>query len=440
MTFETAVVRILQANGRPAGTGFVASAGGLVVTCAHVLQADDNRPRPERVDVVFSGGQPRAARVVAWSAPYSQDVAVLQVEGDLPPGITPLKLASSWAPAGEFRSFGFPALDGIQGAYASGDILGEVHDGRGRVLLQVDSAQLARGFSGGPLVDATRGRVVGMVTAGVEPRPDGRLRDVAYATPVEKLLELYPPLAAPALPRTNPFFAGGRINDPQQFFGRQQLVREICTELKKRCSVSLIGASQMGKSSLLYYLYATRATWLPASVPGATGGAGDTVEYIDLQGVLDEADFCATVSRRLGEEGDTLRHLKRILETCPAILLLDEVERLAEADFNPRLHDILRSLAQGGHFAMCLATQRPLEEVFPARTPGGVSPFHNIFTRKALGPFSEAEMRQLLASRLAGSGVAFTPAEIERLIAQSAGSPAALQRLAKELFDDVDLR
>lgn len=223
----------------------------------------------------------------------------------------------------------------------------------------------------------------------------------------------------------SPFYTGGRINDPEFFFGRQRIVREICAELRKGCSISIVGDSQIGKSSLLYYLYQTRADWLPEG----------TVEFIDLQRVLDEADFCETVLSRLGESGDTLRALKRALVGRGVILLLDEVERLAEEDFNPRLHDLLRSLAQEPHFAICLVTDRPLVDVFPPRSPDGVSPFHNIFTVKTLGPFTESEARNWIAARLADTPVTFTEREIEHLLAATHGHPAKLQAEARALFE-----
>lgn len=223
----------------------------------------------------------------------------------------------------------------------------------------------------------------------------------------------------------NPFYTSGRINDTALFFGRQRLIREICSELRKGCSVSIVGESQIGKSSLLHHIYRTSSAWRQDDC---------TVEFIDLQGVLDETDFCETVLQRLGEQGSTLRDLKRALAGRKLVLLLDEVERLAEEDFNPRLHDLLRSLAQESHFEMCLASDRTLEELFPARTPGGVSPFHNIFTVKALGPFTYAEAREFLAARLAHTGVSFTEREIERLLNESRCHPARLQAMGSVLF------
>ncbi len=236
-----------------------------------------------------------------------------------------------------------------------------------------------------------------------------------------------PPEAAPASARPrvdNPFYPAGRINDPKLFFGREQLVRELRQELSKRTNVSLVGESQTGKSSLLYYLYATRGEWLP----------GEAIEYLELQKVLDEADFCEMILQRLDAQGNTLRDLRYALYTRRVILLLDEVERLAEPDSSVRLHDLLRSLAQEPNFKMCVASQRPLDKVFPPR--GTMSDLHNIFVRKTIGPFTESEARRFLAARLQGTGITFTERDVTRLLAESQCHPAQLQQAAKALFDE----
>jgi hypothetical protein len=224
----------------------------------------------------------------------------------------------------------------------------------------------------------------------------------------------------------NPFRDRGRINEPGRFFDRQQLVREIEQLLVNGSSVSLVGPSEIGKSSLLYYLYRTWAEWLP-----------DTpVEYFDLQRVLDEEDFCETVLGRLGQPGRTLRDLKHALERERVVLLFDEVERLAAPEFHPRLHDLLRSLAQEPTMRMVVSTQRPLVEVFPPR--GQTSPFHNIFHPKQIGPLTPAEVRAFLEHRLAGTGIGFTAEEMDDLITRTGGHPARLQEAAYHLFAEKE--
>ncbi len=432
---RTGVVALLDPSGQIVGAGFVA-AERLIVSCAHVVIAAGSGPGGTVRVRFHHGGEARDAWVdaVAWSPPQGggNDVAILRLDADLPEGVAPLALAPSERCAGHsFRSLGYPAIGGFVGLWAAGEILGSVDDVHDRRMLHLRSPEIAGGMSGGPVWDEVQRRVVGAVMATNHPDKSAKHRDTSFAIPSETLWQVSPELAVhKGQPESvhNPFRAGGRINAPERFFGRHRLVREIRAELGKRCSVSLVGASQIGKSSLLYYLYATRADWLP--------NPAVTLEYVDLQGMLDEGDFCETVLSRLGQAGDTLRDLKRALRDGKreVVLLFDEVERLAEADFNPRLHDLLRSLSQEPHFAMCVATQRPLVEVFPARAPGGVSPFHNVFTVKTLGPFREDEARDLLAARLAGTGVSFGEREVERLLAQSGCRPAELQRLAGVLF------
>jgi len=226
----------------------------------------------------------------------------------------------------------------------------------------------------------------------------------------------------------NPFCDRGRINNPARFFDRQSILRELRLMLAQGNSVSLVGEVQIGKSSLLYVLFLTAKDWFPQGI----------VHYVDLQGVLDEADFCAEVLAGLGREPGDLRALKRALRRERLVLLLDEVEKLTRPAFTKDLHDLLRALAQEDTLTLAVASHRPLQEIFPPSGP--TSPFHNIFTEKRLGPFSPADARAFLHHRLRGTGVVFTPEEVERLVMESGGHPARLQELAYRLFEEKRAR
>ena len=188
--------------------------------------------------------------------------------------------------------------------------------------------------------------------------------------------------------------------------------------------VSVVGESQIGKSSLLYYLFKTCDRWY----------TGQRLVYLDLQSVVDEEDFCSELLSLFGEKGDDLRALRRALRSESATLFLDEVEKLAQPDFTLRLRDLLRAPTQDKNLLLLVASQQPLDVIFPPMHPGGTSPFHNLFMQQTLSGFSRQEARDFLAQRLANTGVAFADAEIEELIAASNGHPARLQELAHALY------
>jgi len=226
------------------------------------------------------------------------------------------------------------------------------------------------------------------------------------------------PLLAP-----NPFCDRGRIKDPARFFDRFQILRELRQMLSVGNSVSVVGEPEIGKSSLLYQLYLARSEWLPDG----------HVVFVDLQGTWNVNDFCAEILEALGAEGRDVLALKKALRKSRVVLILDEVEKLNDRRFPPELQDLLRALAQEPTLTLAVASHRPLEEVLPAR--GKTSPFHNVFTEMRLPPFADEVAAAFLRSRLAETGVQFTDAEVQRLVSESGGHPARLQRLAYRLFE-----
>jgi len=227
---------------------------------------------------------------------------------------------------------------------------------------------------------------------------------------------------------TNPFVFGSYLSQIEQFFGRQRLLRELKATLQGFQNIALHGQTRMGRSSLLYHLHLTRAQWLPPGV---------RLAYVDLQTVWDEQELFAVILERLRVLPPHNRTtFRQYLEQNRVILLLDDVEYLANnADFNPRLQSYLRGFGSKPTVALCMATKIPLADLFPDPTGGHNSPLHNIFIKKSLPPFSLAELRQLLQSRLAESGLHFSSIEINTILEQCHGSPARLQELAYQLFD-----
>lgn len=171
------------------GAGFVVS-DRLVVTCAHVVEAAREKP-DDKIKVVFHvNRESRWANVIpeAWRGPEGDDIAILLLDGGLPVQVKALVLSSSIGCEGHpFRSLGYSQVGDVEGLWATGEIQGIVKQSDGRQLLQLASPELDRGISGSPVLDLTRARVVGMVTAVYYPDQTTKFRDTALATLAETI-------------------------------------------------------------------------------------------------------------------------------------------------------------------------------------------------------------------------------------------------------------
>lgn len=422
---EDSIVAVCRADGQVVGTGFFA-ADGVIITCAHVILAADPAQTGQVMVRLQATGETLAAATFTLAsaqpkAPGAKDVAILRLDRPLPANIPCLTLHSSQASDDKpFRSFGYARIGRVGGTLATGTIRGRVQDDAGQPLLQLHSAEANRGMSGAPVV--VGGQVVGMISDGLSKSENAKQRDLVLAVPAETLWEVYPPLR-PATTWENPFYVSGRINDPTYFYGRQREIREIQAELNKGASVALIGETRIGKSSLLYHLHQTAPTWLRA---------GTTPVFLDLQRIFDEDDLCQELLAHLHAPGKTIRELRRALSEQNVLLLLDEAEKLTQPDFSPRIFDLLRSHAQDANFNLCLTAQKSVIETFIPRLP--MSPFHNIFMEKWLGPFTRQEAEAFLWQRLSLTGITFSEQEMETLLDESQRKPALLQTLAHRLF------
>ncbi|PDV97033.1 AAA family ATPase [Candidatus Chloroploca asiatica] len=248
------------------------------------------------------------------------------------------------------------------------------------------------------------------------------------AVPVAPPESLTVPAASTTKIAPNPFGRRGRIDDPAEFFGREELLRQIFEELGKGSNLSLIGPREIGKSSLLAMIQ-HRSSAQP-------GISSEAVLQIDMQLIHSDEDFFEALCAELGltrlYRG---YHLARQLTGRRYILCLDEIEKMRRDRFSAEVREELRGLSDGSTAPLTLvvASGQPLAELFPDKL-GDTSPLANICHPLEVPPFKRAEARDFLATRLAGTGISFDEEEIAELLEQSGRHPARLQQAAAALY------
>jgi S1-C subfamily serine protease len=164
-----------------AGTGVIIVDDGTILTNLHVVTG------AERIGVVFADGTESSAEVVAVRP--EQDLAVIRAR-TLPDDIVPATMSSSrdLRPGDRVVAVGFPF--GIGPSASAGVVSGlrrEYRTPEGeRVLsnlIQFDAAANP-GNSGGPLITMD-GRVVGIVTAILNPSSQRFFIGIGFAVPIE---------------------------------------------------------------------------------------------------------------------------------------------------------------------------------------------------------------------------------------------------------------
>ncbi|QKW23274.1 hypothetical protein HUT16_33045 [Kitasatospora sp. NA04385] len=269
------LVRVLAADGRVVGAGFLVGAD-VVCTCAHVvaqalgLPGTAERAPADEVAVDFpllrgAGGQSgradggggagergaggtgpvRAAVVESWrpvDPDGGGDVALLRLREPVP-GSRPMPLVDGdgvWDHP--FRVLGFPR-DADHGVWASGVL--RAHQGAG--WLQMETARpgrrIAPGFSGSPVWDDAQGGAVGMTVA-VERGTD---TTTAYLIPSAALVDGR--VLRPACPFRG--LAPFTEDDAELFHGRRADTARILAAVGRGPVTLVVGPSGSGKSSLV---------------------------------------------------------------------------------------------------------------------------------------------------------------------------------------------
>ena len=163
------------------GTGVVVNDAGAILTALHVVDGATT------IKLTFADGSTSAA-TIATQQP-DKDIAVLQPE-TLPAGLSPATLGNPGAMRIGSDAYIVGNPYGLYGSLSSGVVSGldrsfELPDSKRVItgLIQVDAA-VNPGNSGGPLIDRG-GRVVGIVTALINPTKQDVFIGIGLAVPID---------------------------------------------------------------------------------------------------------------------------------------------------------------------------------------------------------------------------------------------------------------
>jgi WD40 repeat protein len=271
--FQSAVVQVLGADDETVGAGFVV-AGGVVITCAHLIVLAGSGPdKSVRLRFPQADGAPVVdGRVLpeGWAAPDERDVAVVRPDR-IPIGVTELSLGAAKRSRGHrVSSYGFGDRSVYGGRYGYGvaaDFV-PVEPKVGVLLELAEASTITQGFSGGPLISADTGAVIGMVTS-LPPWDEFRdiIPEIAYATLAETLREIWPDLV---VPDECPYVGLEMFTEAHAawYKGRAEAVQKVLAAIDEHPGGLLVlGPSGAGKSSLM------RAGVVPALARGELLGS-----------------------------------------------------------------------------------------------------------------------------------------------------------------------
>jgi hypothetical protein len=242
------------------------------------------------------------------------------------------------------------------------------------------------------------------------------------------------------------FIVGPPINQPRLFFGRAGELTRIfgCWRSSPFMHITLVGPRRSGKTSLLHYLSAITTT------PPSECRKGQRTDWLPEPHRyrwiwIDFEDPRMRVRERLLQhllagcgievpQPCTLESFADAMDShawdAPCIVLMDELERgLASPELDQDFWHCLRALMNmptQGNLGFLLSSHAAPQDLAEER--GKTSPFFNMFQTLELGPFTEAEARELIA----GSPIPFPEPDIAWILSRSGHWPCLLQILCQE--------
>lgn len=245
----------------------------------------------------------------------------------------------------------------------------------------------------------------------------------------------------PELSPANPYFYGVPVQDPVDFYGREEELRTVFEALQKRESVSIVGQRRSGKTSLLYHLMTDQAH-------RAFGVDADHLVFVYLDpqlGIRDAQEFYRELLEGLAAEVPSLsvsmaevsqrqvRAILKKLEPRRLVLLIDEFERIiANENFAVDFFSFLRGLSGKYEVRLVTSTIQRLCDCCWGEWEG--SPLYNVFRTVYLGSWTEPEFDRFLAETSNRSGLSLT-AQREEILRLAGRLPFYVQMACSFCFE-----
>ncbi len=454
---DLSIIRVYSSNNQVVGTAFMVN-DRRILTCTHVVQdalGIDDKQKTDfpsdmiKVDFPLSKQKiPCSAQVIFWD--IAKDIAVLKFIGSIPNEAAPAKLQLfENIQETKFRTFGFPN-NYDAGVWATGVVRGKNADG----WLQLEDVKaqgykIEPGFSGAPVWDDDRQRVIGMIVAA---DTDGQIK-AAYGIPADALITMLKMSSSLSLSENpyrglEPFEAA----HTQYFFGRTRMIQALAEKVSKQDFVAVVGPSGSGKSSLIRAgLLPRLKTETPYSdvVITPTKNPIDRLilSLLDWQNVYSLSDKLVEakkISDLLQQDTATLqRFFIQILKDkgqTKLLLVIDQFEELftlVADEKNRRLFiDTLIEISEA-HFAKVVIAIRA-DFYGNLLADPNLGPLVNESQHNVL-PLSKDELKEVIEQPAIMLGGRFQPGLVEIILQETMGQPGYLPLLEfalTQLWDD----
>jgi hypothetical protein len=234
-----------------------------------------------------------------------------------------------------------------------------------------------------------------------------------------------------SLGRLNPYQTNKPVENPAMFFGREKEIRAILDNPGR--DVAVVGARQIGKSSLLLYLRDVVSRSINRQAIFLDCSSLKTPDQLAYEMAVRINPKRAS-RIRIAQVGQMVRAAFSIRKV-PFLLLLDEADHLinfSRQNSDWTFLEIIRSLANDGFCQTVMTGYKVLFEAWQDRT----TPLFNFVHPLYLSVLSKESARQLVTAPLNELGVEFKENKlIDQMVNESGCHPSFLQFLCSELVE-----